>query len=284
MTSVDVAAEFETHRGLLLGIAYRMLGTVADAEDVLQEAMVRWVAADRSFVESPRAFLVTIVSRLCLDALGSARVKRETYVGPWLPEPVVTEPAADPEQVSLAFLLMLERLSPAERAAFLLAEVFEYSFAEVASILGKSEEACRQLASRGKKHLRDGRPKPVNREEHERVLTAFMAACGTGDLAGLEALFAAGVSVHSDGGGKVHAARNVVRGANACARLMLGLTRRAAPGSSVDVGVVNGLPAVLVRTHGAPAVVLSLDVRDGLVQAIYLVNNPEKLRLLPLSH
>jgi RNA polymerase sigma-70 factor (ECF subfamily) len=116
------------------------------------------------------------------------------------------------------------------------------------------------------------------------VLTAFMTACGTGDLAGLEALFAAEVSVHSDGGGKVHAARNVVRGANACARLMLGLTRRAAPGSSVEVGVVNGLPAVLVRTHGAPAVVLSLDVRDELVQAIYLVNNPEKLRLLPLSH
>lgn len=169
-------AVFEEHRGLLHGIAYRMLGSAADAEDVLQEARLRWLAVAHAEVASPRALLVTIVSRLCLDQLGSARVRRETYVGEWLPEPVATGPDADPDTLSMAFMVLLERLAPAERAAFLLAEVFDYSHAEVAAILGKSEEACRQLAARARRHVKEARPRPVDREAHARTLGAFMAA------------------------------------------------------------------------------------------------------------
>jgi RNA polymerase sigma-70 factor (ECF subfamily) len=185
MTDDDPLARFEAHRPRLFGIAYRMLGSAADADDVLQEARVRWLAADRAAVRDPRGFLVTMVSRLALDQLGSARARRETYVGPWLPEPIATAPTADVHDLSLAFLRLLERLSPAERAAFLLAEVFDYSHAEVAAILGKSEAACRQLAARARAAVRDGRPRPVDAAAHARVLATFAATCASGDVAAL---------------------------------------------------------------------------------------------------
>ena len=268
---------FEAHRTLLFGIAYRMLGSAADAEDVLQEARLRWLGADQAEVTNPRGFLVTIVSRLCLDQLGSARVRREQYVGPWLPEPIATPPDADPESLSMAFLLLLERLSPAERAAFLLTEVFDYSHAEVAVALGKSEEACRQLASRARRHVREGKPRSVDRAEHQRVLGAFVAACASGDLAGLERLLAGDAVVHSDGGGRVRAARNLVVGASRSARLLVGLARKGGAHLTIEPCEVNGLPALRMREAGRVDSVLSLDVRDGRIAAVFLVRNPDKL-------
>ncbi len=274
---MDAMARFEEHRGLLFGIAYRMLGSAADADDVLQEARLRWLTVAHDPIDSVRAYLVTIVSRLCLDQLGSARARHETYVGPWLPEPIATPSDADPSSLSIAFLLLLERLSPPERAAFLLTEVFDYSHGEVAAILGKSEEACRQLAARARKHVRDGRPRPIDRADHARVLTAFVTACASGDLAGLERLLAADVVVHTDSGGRVRAARNLVTGSDAASRLLIGVARKAGAGTSIEPYLVNGLPGLRLRAGGRVTGVVALDVADGRIQAVYLVNNPDKL-------
>ncbi|MBK7078453.1 MAG: RNA polymerase sigma factor SigJ [Myxococcales bacterium] len=277
MTDDDPLARFEAHRPRLFGIAYRMLGSAADADDVLQEARVRWLAADRAAVRDARGFLVTMVSRLALDQLGSARARREAYVGPWLPEPIATAPSADLHDLSLAFLRLLERLSPAERAAFLLAEVFDYSHAEVAAILGKSEEACRQLAARARRAVRDGRPRPVDAAAHARVLAAFAATCASGDVAALERLLAADAACVSDGGGRARAARNVVTGANAVARLLIGLARKGAAATTVELGVVNGEPALVVRDAAGLHSVATLDVIDGQIATVCIVRNPDKL-------
>ncbi len=214
---------FHAHRGRLFGIAYRMLGTVADAEDVLQDAWLRWQGTDRDAVREPAAFLSTIVTRLALTALDSARARREVYVGPWLPEPILTgggsRDSADPsvaaehaESLSLAVLLLLERLSPAERAAYVLHEAFDYPFRQVAEVLETSEANARQLASRARAHLDRERGAVVTAEEHDRMLGAFIAASQSGDLASLEALFTEQVQSVSDGGGVVSAARRVVGG------------------------------------------------------------------------
>jgi RNA polymerase sigma-70 factor, ECF subfamily len=268
---------FETHRRLLFGVAYRMLGSAADAEDVVQEARLRWLAVDASQVENPRAFLVTTVSRLALDHLKSARVRREQYIGPWLPEPVVMPPEHDPGDISTAFLLLLERLSPGERAAFLLHEVFEYEHAEVASILGKSEEACRQLASRARRHIQDSRPRPsADAGEHARLMVAFAAASQAGDLAGLERLLADDVVFHSDGGGKVNAARKPIHGPNDVARFILGV-RRFYDGVEFAPCVFNGLPGIEISRAGQLIGVTSFDVADGKIRAIYSMLNPDKL-------
>ncbi|HVK77778.1 MAG TPA: RNA polymerase sigma-70 factor [Kofleriaceae bacterium] len=274
---MDALEGFEAHRALLFGIAYRMLGSAADADDILQEARLRWLAAPWADVHDVRAYLVTIVSRLCLDHLGSARVRREQYVGPWLPEPIATAPDADPESLSMAFLLLLERLSPAERAAFLLSEVFDYTHAEVAATLGKSEEACRQLAARARRHVREGRARSVDRAEHARVLGAFVVACASGDLAALERLLADDVVVRSDGGGRARAARRPVVGRHRVVRLLVGLTRKGGAHARVEPCEVNGLPAVRVREDGVVTSVISLDLQEGRIAAVFIVRNPDKL-------
>lgn len=279
----DGLATFEAHRRLLHGIAYRMLGSAADAEDVLQEARIRWMAAARDEVSEPRAWLVTVVSRMCLDVMGSARARREVYVGEWLPEPVATGPESDPESVSMAFLLLLERLSPAERAAFLLAEVFDYGFAEIGEILGKSEAACRQLAARARQHVRDGRPRAVDRAEHARALDMFVTACATGDLPALEKLLAADVMAQTDHGGRARAARRRLHGPARVARLMIGLARKGLRRAVVEARELNGAPALIVREHGAIVTALLLDVAGGRVQRVYIVRNPDKLRGLDHS-
>mgnify|MGYP000933776102 CR=1 FL=1 len=280
----EPVSAFEAHRGLLHAIAYRMLGSVADAEDVLQEARIRWLAAPHAEIATPRAYLVTVVSRLCLDVLGSARARREAYVGEWLPEPIATTPTVDPGSVSIAFMVLLERLSPSERAAFLLADVFDYSFAEVAAVLGKSEDACRQLAARARRHVKEARPRAVARAHHARTLAAFVAACGSGDLGALERMLAADVVAHSDSGGRARAARNPVRGAERVARLMIGLARKGVAGASLEVRELNGLPALVIRERGAITTVLMLDLdADGTIGALYTHRNPDKLRHLDLT-
>ncbi|MEZ4400385.1 MAG: RNA polymerase sigma factor SigJ [Kofleriaceae bacterium] len=283
MTATALAAEFEVHRDRLFGIAYRMLGSAAEADDVLQEAHLRWLAVDRAGVVEPRAYLVTVVTRLALDVLGSARVRRETYPGPWLPEPIATAPQVDGHDLSLLFLHVLERLSPAERAAFLLAEVFDYSHREVAAILGKSEAACRQLAARARRQVKDGRPRAVDPDVHDRVLAAFVAACSAGDLAGLERLLAADCVVLSDGGGRVAAATRVVRGAAAASRLLLGLARKGAGVLTPRPVRINGAPALALYAGAALDTVLTCAVVDGHLAAVCLVRNPDKLRAVAVA-
>jgi RNA polymerase sigma-70 factor (ECF subfamily) len=274
--------DFEIHRELLFGVAYRMLGSAADAEDMLQEARLRWNAAREASasaeeIRNPRGYLVTIVSRLCLDQLKSARARREIYVGPWLPEPLITTETVDASTISSAFLLLLERLAPAERAAFLLHEVFEYEYGEIARILDKSEEACRQLTSRARRHISESRPRPpASREEHTRLLAAFANACATGDLAALEQLLAADVSLRSDGGGRVNAARNVLHGPDHVARFLLGV-RRFYGTIDVQPRELNGLPGLVLFKDGVALSTLSIEVVDGKVQQVHAVLNPDKL-------
>jgi RNA polymerase sigma-70 factor (ECF subfamily) len=277
----DALAIFEAHRPRLFGLAYRMLGAVSDADDVLQDARLRWLAADHAAIENAEAYLVTIVSRLALDQLGSARARREVYVGPWLPEPVATAPAVDAHDLSLAFLHLLERLSPPERAAFLLAEVFDYSHAEVAQVLGKSEAACRQLAARARAHLREERPRLVDGGAHARMLAAFVAACASGELAALERLLRDDVVVVSDGGGKVSAATRPVRGAGRAARMLVGLVRKGGAGLVPEPVVLNGVPSLLLRdATGRIDNAIVLDVADGRIASVYIVRNPDKLASL----
>ena len=276
---------FEGERRHLFSIAYRMMGSAADAEDIVQDAFVRWHAAPRDGVLAPRAFLSTIVTRLCLDALGSARRRRETYVGPWLPEPVPTAelgPGAESDEtLSLAFLLLLERLTPLERAVYLLREVFDHSHREIADIVGSSEAAARQVHHRATTHLGKDRARfESTREEHARLLGAFLLASRTGDLEGLARLLTHDAVALSDSGGKVSAARRPVRGAADVAKLLVGLARK---GGSAGLGVhfveVNGFPAVLFTAGeaGLPNGLIALDVEDGLVRAVHLVTNPDKL-------
>jgi RNA polymerase sigma-70 factor, ECF subfamily len=219
---MSAAAAFEPHRRALTGLAYRMLGSVSDAEDVVQDAFLRWHAAPRGEVAEPRAYLMRVVTRLCLDVMKSAQARRETYVGPWLPEPVLDAASVQPdtagelaEDISVALLLALERLSPAERAAFLLHDVFDRDFSEVAAALGRSEAACRQLASRARAHVRASpRRFSADPAEGQRLAAAFMLAAQTGDVAALTGLLAADATLHSDGGGVRIAALNIIRGAD----------------------------------------------------------------------
>src|SRR5437667_4818550 len=227
-------AAFEQHRGLLFSIAYRMLGSVADAEDTLQDAFIRWHRAPQADVRSPKAFLVTIVSRLCINHLQSARVQRETYVGEWLPEPLVTEPGDDvsriaqvDESVSMAVLLLLERLTPVERAVFLLGEIFDYTHAEIAGMLGISDANCRQLLRRARQHVRRERPRfSASGRQHTELLERFYRAAGSGDMDSLLALLSSDVVMHTDGGGKAYALPLPIYGPDKVARAsVFGLTK-----------------------------------------------------------
>jgi RNA polymerase sigma-70 factor (ECF subfamily) len=280
------AAEFAAARPQLFAVAYRMLGTVADAEDVLQDAYLRWQSADRTSVESAPAYLTTIVTRLCLDLLGSARRRRESYVGPWLPEPLLTDTSADPADVaeladslSMAFLVLLESLTPLERAAFLLREVFGYGYDEVGRMLQRDEAACRQLVSRARRHVSARRPRfAASPDDGERLTTEFLIACGTGDVDGLVALLADDVVLWSDGGGVVSAARRPVFGADRVARFMVGIAQMEPGPLDVDLTWVNAAPGAVFRTAGVPIAVLALDVAaDGRIAGVHIVRNPEKL-------
>jgi RNA polymerase sigma-70 factor (ECF subfamily) len=286
-TALDV---FEQHRGLLFSIAYRMLGSVTDAEDVLQEAYMRWEKAPEDEIRSPRAFLVTIVSRLCINHLQSARVRRETYVGEWLPEPLVTDPGSDvarvaqvDESVSIALLVMLERLTPAERAVFLLHEVFDYKHLEIAATLGLTEENCRQLLRRAQLHVRLARPRfrPPSRE-HRELLDRFREAAGSGDMDHLISMLSSDVVLHTDGGGRASALMLPIQGAENVARASVhGFERLLALGVRQRFVEINAQPGVVSYQDGQPQSVFTFDVSDGRIQAIYIVTNPEKLRHLP---
>src|SRR5579884_1008800 len=291
------AASFEPHRQRLLGLAYRMLGSMTDAEDAVQEAYLRWHGTDRDKVLDPRAFLMTTATRICLDMLTSARARREEYVGPWLPEPVVDTSAlaADSrtelaEDLSIALLLTLERLSPLERAAFLLHEVFDFSFSEVAAALDRSEAACRQLAARARAHVRAVRPRgtapnPAHSREvdaqHRQLLSAFVAAAHSGDLHALTQLLASDVRVVTDGGGKAAASLNVLDGADRAARFLVGATRKGwRPDFTLRFAHINGLPGVIVDGSEDPLQTAAFEIEDGAIRALYVVRNPDKLRHL----
>ncbi len=282
------AVEFSRHRPHLLAVAYRFLGSVSEAEDIVQDAYLRWAATDTASIDNPRAFLTRVTARLCLDHLKSARVRREHYVGPWLPEPLVSlegsdqtdEPAAR-DDVSHALLLALERLSPLERAAFVLHDLFGQDFDEVAATLQRSPAACRQLATRARRHVRSDRPRfRVPRHEGARLVDAFLEAARSGDLAGLTGLLAADAVLLSDSGGKVRAARREVLGASRIALLFTSLTRRHGPPQSALPVIVNGVPGLLMQDSAGLLQTLAFDVRDGRIQALYLMRNPEKLRHL----
>ena len=278
-------------RPLLFSIAYRMLASVAEAEDVVQEAYLRYerALADGTVVESPKAYLSAVVTRLAIDELRSARRRRETYIGQWLPEPLLTDegaedPAATAEQsdsLSMAFLLLLERLGPVERAVFLLHDVFGYEHREIAEIVGRSEENCRQIARRARGRIEEGRPRfEASREQRTRLAERFFAAVGDGDVDGLVELLASDVVVYGDGGGKVPQWSRPIVGAERVARLFAGLGRRIGElGGRLELREVNGQPgAVVLAPDGRLVNVFALDVADGAVQTVRSVINPDKLR------
>jgi RNA polymerase sigma-70 factor (ECF subfamily) len=277
----DTAA-FEEWRPLLFGIAYRMLGSAADAEDMVQEAGVRWLRRGSAPVRSTRAYLVTVVTRLCLDELESARARRLTYSGPWLPEPVIADESTAVERadsLSLAFLVLLEELTPPERAAYLLHDVFGYSFDEVAQSLGRSAAACRQLAVRARQHVEVRRQRFDADLGHGRELTdRFLVACGTGDLSGLLAMLSDDVIVWTDGGGKVRAAMRPVVGPARSSRFLLNVAKKVRGESRR--AILNGQPAMLFVHDGSVASALVLDIVDGLIVGVRVVTNPDKLQRL----
>ena len=285
----DAGASFESLRGLLTGLAYRMLGSRAEAEDMVQEAYLRWHATDRAAVREPRAFLSRTVTRLCLDHLKSARVQREDYVGPWLPEPLLDDSSLSVEStgeyandLSVALLLALERLSPLERAAFLLHDVFDMSFEQVAETLGREAAACRQLAARARGHVREEKPRfRPSAEEEARVFSAFTTALGNGDIAALSRVLARDAVFYSDGGGKVKAALKPILGAEHIARFLLGVLRRyGTPDMQVRPARINGMPGMVLLGPSGPFQTIALEVRDGLIARLYTVRNPDKLRHL----
>ncbi len=278
-------ALFEEQRSLLTGVAYRMLGSVSDAEDMVQEAWLRWSRAEA--VESPRSWLLTVVSRLCLDRLKSARVQREQYYGTWLPEPLVEKPispsAQVDESVSIALLMVLEKLSPEERAGFLLHEVFGHTYEEIAKILDKPAVNCRKLVSRARERVRAEKPRfATTTQEHEELLTRFLAACRVGEMDPLMDLLSEGAALHSDGGGKVAALREVLTGREAVARFFLGITKTPEGGAAMREAKFtsfNGAPGVLLFAAGHPVSAISLEIREGKIAAIFAHRNPDKLRV-----
>src|SRR5215208_4516900 len=287
---------FDEHRDFLVSVAYRILGSVTDAEDIVQEAWLRWSGVDHFQVKDPRAFLIRVTTRLAIDRLRRVKARRESYVGPWLPEPVLTsqdpaEDAAMAESVSMAILVMLETLSPLERAVFVLREAFGMPHSEIADVLGRKEEAVRQLARRAHDHVREGRTRfDADRTEQRRVTERFLEAATGGDLEALMTVLSPGVTLVADGGGRALAPRRPLRGANKVARFLVAVTNEeqtarflASVGSEpsgkvrVHPAQVNGGPGVVITSGNAPISALILDVSDGVVQTIHLVANPEKL-------
>lgn len=292
--TMQPADPFQSHRRFLTRLAYRMLGSVSDAEDIVQEAWLRWRETNQAEVAQPRAFLARIVTRLCLDQMKSARSRREFYVGSWLPEPLVEAlggeaPADATLDAPIALMLALERLSPLERAAFLLHDVFEMDFAEIARTIDRSESACRQLAKRAREHVRIDMPprNKVDPAEAKRFVDAFFKAAHKADPSDLQALLAQDVAFHSDGGGKVLAVINPLYGIDRVSRFFAGInTKLAHRNKSTTLFrpvMINGLPGYLSLERGETLQATALDIRDGLVHAIYIVRNPDKLRHLNLE-
>ena len=288
MSATETRGEiFASARPLLFSIAYRMTGSVSDAEDLVQDAFVRWHEAPDTDVRAPRAYLATIVTRLAINHLQSARSRRETYVGPWLPEPLVTEYAPDAsepvelaESLSMAFLLMLERLSPAERAVLLLHDVFDFDYSEIATIVDKSEANCRQLLTRAKKHIGEPRARfDADPAQADRLLTRFIETVQAGDIDGLVGVLAEDITLWADGGGKVPgAALQPVHGAESVARFVAQRARGGKErGGNVRPTRINGQPGLIVYVNGSPQAVLILGVRDGRIHDIYAIANPDKL-------
>jgi RNA polymerase sigma-70 factor (ECF subfamily) len=278
---------FEAHRRALMGLAYRMLGSCAEAEDVVQDAYLRWHAADRAAINAPRHYLGTVVTRLCLDRMKSAQARREVYVGQWLPEPVVDEAFDDDSagdlahDISVALMLVLERLTPLERASFLLHDVFGLDFAEVARVLGRREASCRQLAARARDHIEAGRPRfATSREDGYRLAAAFQKAATSGDTAALQQILAEDVVLYSDGGGKRAAALNPIYGADKVVRFFAGILRKNEAFASAQTrpAVVNGLAGFVVREEDGAIDTLAFEHRGGRITAIYATRNPDKLQ------
>jgi RNA polymerase sigma factor (sigma-70 family) len=271
---------FEAHRPRLVRLAYRMLGSVAEAEDVVQDAWLRWQKVDHA-VDAPAAFLSRIVTRLCLDVMKSARVRRETYVGEWLPEPLLASPEdEDEDDLTLTLMMALERLSPLERAAFLLHDVFGVALNEVALTLGRDAAAVRQLATRARKHVQTARPRyPVERDEGDRIAQAFFAASRSGDVDGLRSILAQDVVLHADGGGKVLAYRNPIIGLDRVLRLLTALNRKGLSQEALFIQPVwiDGLPGYASIERGAILQTTAFAIEDGRITNIYITRNPDKL-------
>ncbi|WP_205412168.1 sigma-70 family RNA polymerase sigma factor [Sphingomonas crusticola] len=278
MTDAGAAETFDPLRPRLIRVAYRMLGSVADAEDVVQDAFLRWLDADRDAVREPEAFLRRVVTRLCLDQLKSARVRREHYVGEWLPEPVVEDDPA--EDVTLPLLVALDRLSPLERAAFLLHDVFGLGFDEVSRSIDRDPAACRQLAARARDHVRAERPRfPIEKKHGLEIAAAFFSASRTGDMGTLQTMLARDVAVYSDGGGKRVAGIKPIHGISAVMKLHGSLVRFYAKGMSavVSYGFVNGLPGFVTREADGILQTTALLIEGDQIRAIYVMRNPDKL-------
>ncbi|MGA5002140.1 RNA polymerase sigma-70 factor [Streptomyces arboris] len=288
MTADPATEVFEEHRPVLTGVAYRMLGRVADAEDVVQEAWLRWSSAAQEGVREPRAFLVRITTRLAIDRLRHLKSRREAYVGPWLPEPVVTdfgtavpdaaERAVLADSVSLAVLVVLESLSPLERAVFVLREAFGFPYAEIATSLDRTEAAVRQLAGRARRHVDERKPRyDVDPGERRDLTERFLAAASGGSIEQLMALLAPDVRLVSDAGGKAKAALRVIETADKVGRFLAAVGQEVGPDWDVRVAEFNGGPAVACFVGGKPDTFFQIEVRDGAIQCIYIVRNPDKL-------
>ncbi|MFI0505540.1 RNA polymerase sigma-70 factor [Streptomyces albogriseolus] len=290
--TADTATElFEEHRPVLMGVAYRMLGRVADAEDVVQDAWLRWSGGDRTAVREPRGFLVRITTRLAVDRLRQIKARGETYVGPWLPEPYATdfgggvtdtaERAELADSVSLAVLVVMETLSPLERAVFVLREAFGYPYADIAAVLDRGEAAVRQLAARARRHVDERRPRYDVDPAHRRDLTErFLDAAAGGDLARLMELLAPDVRLVGDSGGKARAPLRVLDGADHVGRFFVGVAAKGLPDASVRMAELNGGPAVLVLSGGKPDTVVQIDADGDRIRTVYVVRNPDKLAAL----
>ncbi|MFE0651474.1 RNA polymerase sigma-70 factor [Streptomyces sp. NPDC059534] len=285
----SLTALFEEHRPILLGVAYRMLGRAADAEDVVQEAWLRWTAEDRAAVREPRAFLVRITTRLAIDRLRHVQSRRESYVGPWLPEPVVTDfgPSAPDsaerallaDSVSLAVLVVLESLSPLERAVFVLREAFGFPYGEIATALDRTETAVRQLAGRARRHVDEGKPRyDVDPNERRDLTERFLAAAAGGDLGGLLALLAPDVRLVGDSGGKSKAPLRVIDGADKVGRFLAAIAQGDDTQYEIRFAELNGGPAVVALADGRPDTVFQVEVRDGHIQCVYILRNPDKFQ------
>lgn len=289
------AEVFEEHRSLLTGVAYRVLGTVSDAEDAVQEAWLRWSGTDTARVEDPRAYLVTVVSRLAIDRLRKAGSRRESYVGEWLPEPISSEPDAEQraetaDSVEFALLVVLETLSPLERAVFVLREAFQFPYADIAEIIGRGEAATRQLSRRAREHVRERRPRfEADRKARRRITERFLTASLEGDLTGLTTLLADDAALVADSGGKTRAPTRVVHGGNKVGRFIVGVSTNThkflesvglPPDTEYRLSIedVNGAPAALLLAGDRVLAMFLLEIVDGRVQYVFLVSNPDKLR------
>lgn len=289
----DRSAVFEQYRRRLFAVAYRMTGTKADAEDIVQEAYLRWHRAETDEIRSPEAWLVSVVTRLSIDRLRRATVEREAYTGPWLPEPLFGSPSPSPDQhlefaedLSMAFMVLLEQLAPIERAAFLLHDVFDCAYPEIARILGKSESACRQVVHRARERVRRDRPRfRVDQDDHQRLIEKFMEATNASDEATLLSLFAEEATLTSDGGGVVYAARKIVHGRTLITRIFITVKRRYGGRFTQAILPINGEPGLVTFIDGVPFSATSFETDGRLILTLYTILNPEKLKgLSRLEH